>query len=174
MSVQVYASARLAVSREPSDGGLAGLPSGLINQGGCHAYVTQFARRSDTAVPVSSESQWPQPAPTDPYQAPVDPAPYPPYAAWVPQQMTPPLQAQPGTNGMSIASMVLGIVGLFVSWFTLGIPSILAVIFGHIGLSQTSKSRQSGRGMAVAGLATGYIAIGLFALFIFVVIGASA
>jgi hypothetical protein len=71
------------------------------------------------------------------------------------------------TNGMAIASLVLGICGLLLSWFLLGIPSILAVIFGHIALSQVGRDpRQGGRGMAIAGLSTGYVSIGLFVLFI--------
>jgi hypothetical protein len=53
--------------------------------------------------------------------------------------------------------MVLGIVWLF--W----LGSILAVIFGHIALSQIKRSMGAltGRGMAVAGLVLGYVGIAL-------------
>ena len=59
------------------------------------------------------------------------------------------------TSGLAIASMVLGIVWLF--W----LGSILAVIFGHVALSQIKRSMGalSGRGMAIAGLALGYVGI---------------
>jgi hypothetical protein len=52
--------------------------------------------------------------------------------------------------------MVLGILWLF--W----LGSLLAVIFGHISLSQIRKdSSISGRGMAIAGLTLGWIGIGV-------------
>ena len=61
------------------------------------------------------------------------------------------------TSGLAIASMVLGIVWLF--W----LGSILAVIFGHVALSQIKRSMGalSGRGMAIAGLVLGYVGIAL-------------
>ena len=60
------------------------------------------------------------------------------------------------TSGLGIASMVLGILWLF--W----LGSLLAVIFGHISLSQIRKdSSISGRGMAIAGLTLGWIGIGV-------------
>jgi len=66
---------------------------------------------------------------------------------------------------MATASLVLGLVGLFFSWFTFGIPSILAVIFGHIGVSQTKLGGLSGRGMAIAGLVLGYVVVA-FAIYV--------
>ena len=63
------------------------------------------------------------------------------------------------TSGLGIASMVLGILWLF--W----IGSILAVIFGHISLSQTQKDPSiGGRGMAIAGLTLGWIGVGVLLL----------
>lgn len=73
----------------------------------------------------------------------------------------PPAYAGP-PKGLSITALVLGLSGFFVSWFTLGIPSILAVVFGHIAL----KKEPAGRGMALTGVITGYAAIALFALFL--------
>ena len=68
--------------------------------------------------------------------------------------------AKPGrTSGLAIASMVLGIVWVY--W----IGSILAVIFGHIALSQTSRDETlRGRGMAIAGLVLGYVGVGTLLL----------
>ena len=63
------------------------------------------------------------------------------------------------TDGKAVASMVLGIVSIFLC---LGIFSgIPAVILGHLSLSKIRKSmgRIQGNGMATAGLVTGYIGI---------------
>jgi hypothetical protein len=52
--------------------------------------------------------------------------------------------------------MVLGILWLF--W----IGSILAVIFGHVALSQIQKNPLiQGRGMAIAGLVLGWVGVGV-------------
>ena len=61
--------------------------------------------------------------------------------------------------------MVLGI--LWVYW----IGSILAVIFGHVALSQIRKDPSiQGRGMAIAGLVLGWIGVGVL-LILFIVAG---
>ncbi|HEX6194851.1 MAG TPA: DUF4190 domain-containing protein [Jiangellaceae bacterium] len=70
-------------------------------------------------------------------------------------------------KGLAVASLVCGISGILLSWFLLGIPSILAVIFGHIALSRAKQGTGSGRELAIAGLITGYVIIGIFALFLF-------
>ena len=52
--------------------------------------------------------------------------------------------------------MVLGILWLY--W----IGSILAVIFGHVALSQIRKDPSiQGRGMAVAGVVLGWVGVGV-------------
>ena len=62
--------------------------------------------------------------------------------------------------------MVLGILWIFY------IGSILAVIFGHIAISQTGKDPTlRGRGMAIAGLVLGYIGIGILVLSVLAVAG---
>lgn len=70
------------------------------------------------------------------------------------------------TNGLAIASLVLGIVWLF------GIGSILALVFGYIGKSQIDRSggRESGRGLAIAGIVLGWVGVGLLLLAITLVI----
>jgi len=66
---------------------------------------------------------------------------------------------QQRTNPFAITSMILGLVG----------GSILAVVFGHIALSQIRRTGDSGRGMAIAGLVLGYIWTGLvIAYFVFI------
>ncbi|WP_165964507.1 MmpS family transport accessory protein, partial [Actinomadura sp. KC216] len=72
-----------------------------------------------------------------------------------------------GTNTLAIASLVLGITWL--CW----IGSILAVVLGHVSLSQIKRTGQSGRGMAIAGLILGYIGIlaGAIVIIFFVALG---
>jgi hypothetical protein len=67
-----------------------------------------------------------------------------------------------GTNGMAVASMVLGILWLY--WF----GSLLALIFGYVALSQLKQRQQSGRGMAIAGIVLGWIGAATLVLFIII------
>ena len=77
---------------------------------------------------------------------------------------TPGLQPQ-RTNSFAVASMVLGIVGLVLGWTVFFFfASILAVVFGHISLSQLNRSQENGRGMAIAGLVTGYISVAFWGI----------
>ena len=73
---------------------------------------------------------------------------------------TPPVNR--AMNGMAIASMVLGI--LWIEW----IGSILALVFGYVALNQIKTRNERGRGMAIAGVALGWIGVGLI-LVIFIV-----
>lgn len=73
----------------------------------------------------------------------------------------PPVVYQPQkTNGLAIASLVLGIVWIY--W----IGSILALVFGYQARSQIDASggAQSGRGMAVAGIVLGWVGLGFLGL----------
>lgn len=93
----------------------------------------------------------PAEAPPIPPPAPSTPVPHHPatpdaYAPGYP----PPAQR---TNALSVASLVLGIVWLG------GLGSLLAVIFGHIGLGQVKRSHgtENGRGLALSGTILGYV-----------------
>jgi len=70
-----------------------------------------------------------------------------------PQQAYP---AQPN-NGLAVASLVLGIVGLVFSFVPIiGVIAwplvILGIIFGGIGISKANEVPGTSKGMAVAGL----------------------
>jgi uncharacterized membrane protein YvbJ len=68
---------------------------------------------------------------------------------------TPRAAAGERTSGMAITALIMGILGFFINPL-----AILAVIFGIIGLNQTNKDPSlKGRGMAVAGLVLGIVAI---------------
>ena len=66
------------------------------------------------------------------------------------------------TNGMAIASMVLGIVWIY--W----IGSILALVFGYIAKRQIAERNESGAGMATAGIVLGWVGIGFLVLFVII------
>jgi len=75
----------------------------------------------------------PYPPPPGPYGGPYGPGPYP--------------YPQPApTNNMAIASLVCSF--LFAP---------LGIVFGHISLSQIKRSREEGRGLAIAGLVISYV-----------------
>lgn len=71
-----------------------------------------------------------------------------------------------GTNGLAIASMVLGILWL---WW---VGSILALVFGYVAKRQIrdSMGAQGGGGMATAGIVLGWIGVGMLALIIVIAV----
>ncbi len=73
--------------------------------------------------------------------------------------------AGPGTrtNGLAVASLVLGIVGILLC--VVFIPWILAIVFGIIAIRQCNEDpTYTGKGMAVAGLVLGLISAAIIAL----------
>lgn len=137
----------------------------------------------EPASNVPTESVMPQEAPPEqPQTPPVQPQTPPP----VQPQTPPPVQVQPQTpppvqpqtpppvqpqtpppvqqaeepkkhSGLSIASLVLGIVGL-VSCGTLMVPEVLAIVFGLVGI----KDKKHKTGMAIAGTILGVVSIVAF------------
>lgn len=68
------------------------------------------------------------------------------------------MEQQKGGSGLSIASMVLGIIAVVLCCIAyISIPcAILAIIFGIIG------RKRDGKGMAITGLVLGIVAISLY------------
>lgn len=64
--------------------------------------------------------------------------------------------------------MILGILGITVGLCLLFFPvmPVLAVVFGHVGLTQVNRTGAPGRGYAITGLSTGYVGIALAVLWI--------
>ena len=114
----------------------------------------------------ATDGKWYPPAPPAPPSPPVYGAPQQPYYAPV----------GPKNDGMSIAALVCGISGLVTLVLCIGIvPAILGVIFGVIGKKRVEQSGGAlqGRGMALAGAICGAVAIGLFLIWmVLVLIGA--
>jgi len=80
-----------------------------------------------------------------------------------------PAATQP-INQVALWAMITGIAGLTVGWMVPLPFSIAAVVLGHIGLSQLKRGQGTGRGYAIAGLATGYTGIAIAILFIGLII----
>jgi len=66
---------------------------------------------------------------------------------------------EPKTSGLAIASLVCGVLG-----FATCISSLPAVIMGHLAIRQikNSSGKETGRGLAIGGLVTGYIVLAIF------------
>jgi hypothetical protein len=70
-----------------------------------------------------------------------------------------PAYYRPPTNGMAVASMVLGILGMVgMIWI---ISPVLALVFGYLSKGQIDRSggAQEGRGYAIAGIVLGWVGI---------------
>jgi hypothetical protein len=77
--------------------------------------------------------------------------------AWVPSH--PPYVRRP-TNSMAIASMITGIVGLM----SCPVLGVIAVYLGKRAREEIRTAGEDGDGLAIVGLVTGWIGIGLSAL----------
>ncbi|MFC7596110.1 DUF4190 domain-containing protein [Terrabacter sp. GCM10028922] len=66
----------------------------------------------------------------------------------------------PGANGLAIAALCCGLVGLF------PIAAVVAVVLGIVALSQLQRRIQRGRGMAIAGIVLGSLWIVLWIVFV--------
>jgi hypothetical protein len=68
---------------------------------------------------------------------------------------SPPVVRPKGTNGLAIASLACGI-----AQFMLGpLPTIPAIVFGHVARHQIRRTGEDGAGLALAGLILGWAAV---------------
>lgn len=72
-----------------------------------------------------------------------------------PPTYSPAPPTKPRANGMATASLIFGIIGVPLGFCFLGIPCVLALIFGIVGIVQTTRRGQRGRGIAIAGTILG-------------------
>jgi hypothetical protein len=113
--------------------------------------------------PASGPSGW-----TPPHQqAPLSPV-------WQPPP--PPLARQSQSQGLAIASMIVGLLGVFTGWFCLGpLPGIAAVILGLVALSQIKRTpdKVGGKPFAIVGIVSGGLSLLFYGLlFLWVIIAA--
>lgn len=107
-------------------------------------------------LPIPGQA-WPKPARHDYRPAlPSFPAPqWPPHQPLaIPYQ---PYRPEP-TDGCAVASMVLGLMSP-VFFFLFGLPSVAAIIIGHIALARAGEYSSGSRGMAMVGTVLGYIGV---------------
>ena len=92
------------------------------------------------------------------------------YPSSYPPPPPPPPTSPPG-KGMSIASMVLGIISLVLFWFIyLSVPlALIGIILGAISKKKLSEVGAPS-GMATAGITTSIIAIALVILIVLIVV----
>jgi predicted lipid-binding transport protein (Tim44 family) len=87
----------------------------------------------------------------------------PPAPAWQPSPSRPNVKSP--TQGLAIASLAAGIIGLLFGWFCAGpIPGIIALVLGFTALSQIKKSpeRAGEKPLAIAGIVLGAINVMFF------------
>jgi len=92
------------------------------------------------------------------------------------------------SNGTAVAALVLGIValvtgiwipvpvlGLFMMFLAF-VPSVLAVIFGHVGLRNATGVGGVGRPAALTGLILGYVTLAISAIttFLWIIVAAAS
>ena len=77
------------------------------------------------------------------------------------------------TSAAAVTSMIFGIIGLFLDWWLFALPSIVAIITGHIAKANIAASNGtlSGSGMATAGLILGYVVILIYLSVVFIFAG---
>ena len=124
------------------------------------------SQRPTYAPPRSEQPTWRSPDPNAP-------------GAWVAPDERQPIQSpvwqpppppggytrQQPTQGLALASMVVGILSLFFGTFCLGpIPGIAALILGLVALSQINKApdRNTGKPLALVGVITGSLSVLIF------------
>ncbi|MGH3725911.1 MAG: DUF4190 domain-containing protein [Mycobacterium sp.] len=117
------------------------------------AEPTSQTQSADAAPPLPSYP---------PGQYPPPPSGYPPYP--YPYQYGPPgapIPAPAPKNGLGLGALIVGIVAIILSCTVFGgfIGGIVAIILGALGLGRVKRSEADNRGVAIAGIVLGGLAI---------------
>ncbi len=85
--------------------------------------------------------------------------------------------ADPGGDGLGIASGIFGIVAVVLCWipfvdYTSLVLGALAIIFGSVSIRQANAPGGGGKAMALTGMITGTVALVISVLFLAVVYAA--
>jgi len=140
-----------------------GRPYGPVSADQIRQWIAEGRANAQTLAQAEGSVEW-KPLGLYPDFAPPAPPPIPP--------STPPgapagPATRPVTNSMAVTGLIFGLIGLMGGWLCCApIFSVLGIVFSSVGLSQIKRdpSRQTGRGMAIAGLILSII--GLIALLI--------
>jgi len=125
--------------------------------------------------PGSDPTSWRSPDPNAPggWVAPDERQPIP-QPVWQPPPVPGIYPRQQPSQGLAVASMIIGAIGLL-GGFCLGpIPGIVALILGLVALSQIKKApdRNGGKPLAIVGIVTGSFTIFFYGLiFLIAIIG---
>lgn len=83
---------------------------------------------------------------------------------------------KPPMNGAAVTGMVCGIIAIvvgiwafvpllgLVAWFLALLPTLLAIVGGHVGSSRAKAMHGAGQGQATTALVLGYITLGILVL----------
>ncbi|WP_396917240.1 DUF4190 domain-containing protein [Mycolicibacterium sp.] len=137
--------------------------------------------------PPPAPGAYPPPPPAGAYPPP--PGSYPPPPAGYPPPPAPGYGGYPGAyptgydmapsnpnNGMAIGSLVASVLGVPFMFFCFSgfVPALVGVVLGIVALNQIKTTGQSGRGLAIAGIAVGAVILLLGLIILgFVVLSAS-
>ena len=88
------------------------------------------------------------------------------------QSMPGPPQSEP-KNGLGLAALILAIIGLLLCWSVAGgiVLGVVAVILGFLGRGRVKRGEADNGGVAIAGIALGFVAIIAGLVFIPIYIG---
>ena len=75
----------------------------------------------------------------------------------------------PKTNGKAIAALVLGIVSLIIPYIGL-IIGIIAIVYAKKAFVEIELNKDGGKGLAIAGLVCGIVAVSLYAILILLIL----
>ncbi|WP_211331653.1 DUF4190 domain-containing protein [Frondihabitans australicus] len=87
---------------------------------------------------------------------------------------------KPQSNGLAIASLILGIVGAALSLipiagiFLCWLPALLAIIFGFIGVGTANRAGGFRRTQAIAGIVCGFLPVPIILILLALVVPFSA
>jgi len=77
-------------------------------------------------------------------------------------------RTQAPNQQLAMASMIVGLAGIFLSWCFGPVPGVVALVLGLVALSQIKKSpeKYGGRGMAITGIVIGALTIAFYILLV--------
>ena len=116
---------------------------------------SEHRRRVDAALRATSYQELSTltgDLPSGPLPVPGQALPLPPGYGYGPSAPYP----QSTVDGCAVTSMVLGLITPIV-FFLFGLPSLAAIVTGHIALARAGQYSSASRGMAIAGLVLGYL-----------------